>query len=83
MQLAARRIAGALGLLLPLLLLCGVVCGEAARASRRRSFGFRVQSRDFQPTFRRSLLRNATMPLHGAVKDFGCAIAAATCHNCM
>jgi len=30
-----------------------------------------VQSHDLQPTFRRSLLRNSTMPLHGAVKDYG------------
>lgn len=58
-----------------LLLLCGAA-GEAAGAARKRSFGFRVQSRDPQPgapAFRRSLLRNVTMPLHGAVKDYGCA----------
>lgn len=40
-------------------------------SGKRTSFGFRVQARDFQPTFRRSLLRNSTMPLHGAVKDYG------------
>lgn len=78
MQPATHRAAWALGLLL----LCGGLCTPAAGVAppRRRSFGFRVQSRDAAaagpgaaPTFRRSLLRNATMPLHGAVKDFGCA----------
>lgn len=61
----------AVGLLLAALLAC---CGaQGGGATGRRYFGLRIQSRDEQqPTFRRSLLRNTTMPLHGAVKDFGC-----------
>ena len=54
------------------LLLCCLAGSEAATG--KRSFGFRVESRDRatgHPSFRRSLLRNSTLPLHGAVKDYG------------
>ena len=78
-------------LLWALALAAGLLCGRAASGSGlpvpaalgtggKRSYGFRVQSRDFQPTFRRSLLRNSTMPLHGAVKDYGCASRPPACH---
>ena len=59
---------------LALLLLAAVTAAEVPQpgGGRKRSFGFRVQSRDGAAhTFRRSLLRNATIPLHGAVKDYG------------
>ncbi|KAL4433645.1 hypothetical protein ABPG75_000086 [Micractinium tetrahymenae] len=68
----AVRAAGA-ALLLALLLAAGAPAAAASPA-KKRSFGFRVHSRDRQlqgPSFRRSLLRNTTMPLHGAVKDYG------------
>ena len=78
-------------LLWALALAAVLLCGSAASGSGlpvpaalgkggKRSYGFRVQSRDFQPTFRRSLLRNSTMPLHGAVKDYGCASRPPACH---
>ena len=54
-----------------LLLLC--LYGSEGAAGKR-AFGFRVESRDRavgHPSFRRSLLRNSTLPLHGAVKDYG------------
>lgn len=73
---AARRALGAAGagLVLFLLLATGAPAA-AAPGGKKRSFGFRVRSRDRdlqEPKFRRSLLRNTTMPLHGAVKDYGC-----------
>jgi len=40
----------------------------------KRSFTLPLHSKDYHGTdlnFRRKLLRNATLPLHGAVKDFG------------
>lgn len=43
-------------------------CG---RASGKQFYQFRVESRDQEPSTRRGLLRNATLPLHGAVKDYG------------
>lgn len=64
----------AVAVLLAVLLAAAVQCvGSAEAAASKRSYGFRVQSRDLQPhtTFRRSLLRNSSMPLHGAVKDYG------------
>ena len=68
---------------LVLLLLHSAGGGQAAGG--KRSFGFRVQSRNALPTFRRSLLRNTTMPLHGAVKDYGwvgsCRWAARSSHD--
>lgn len=72
---AARRALGAAGagLVLFLLLATGAPAA-AAPGGKKRSFGFRVRSRDRdlqEPKFRRSLLRNTTMPLHGAVKDYG------------
>lgn len=63
-------------LMLSLLLAAGAPAAAAA-TTKKRSFGLRVHShdRDLQgPTFRRSLLRNTTMPLHGAVKDYGCVL---------
>ncbi len=63
-----------LGCVLALLALLGSSLQPVhAAVVSKRSYGFRVQSRDreFQHTFRRALLRNATMPLHGAVKDYG------------
>ncbi|KAL4450641.1 hypothetical protein ABPG77_000997 [Micractinium sp. CCAP 211/92] len=66
-------LAAGAGLLLALLLAAGAPAA-AAPTAEKRSFGFRVRShdRDLQePKFRRSLLRNTTLPLHGAVKDYG------------
>lgn len=58
-----QRLLGALWLLL--------VCAASA-AGEPTFFSFRVESRDAGGIAqRRGLLRNATLPLHGAVKDFG------------
>ncbi|PSC67812.1 acid protease [Micractinium conductrix] len=48
----------------------------ADKAAGKRSFGFRVHEHDASlasplVSRRRALLRNSTLPLHGAVKDFG------------
>lgn len=60
-------------------LLCAVSRAYATHsegARRRQSFSLRIESRDRnwgRPSERRRAqqLRNATMPLHGAVKDYG------------
>ena len=55
--------------LLALLLLAGA---SGALAGDKKYFSFTVESRDADNVAtRRGLLRNATLPLHGAVMDFG------------
>ena len=63
--------------LLLLALLCSAFHADARNPrinQQRRSFALRIESRDRdwgRPSERRSLLRNVTVPLHGAVKDYG------------
>lgn len=58
----------ALATLLALLACLGLASGG------KQHFTLRVESRDAdwgRPGLRRALMRNITMPLHGAVKKFG------------